>query len=192
MDIFIYALKHPITKEIRYIGKSINPKRRIYQHINNFKGNSYKNNWIKSLLKENLKPELEILEICSQLNWCERETFYISFYPNLTNSTSGGQDGRLNEEVRKKLSELNKGENNPNYGKKASLETWQKLSAIHKGKKQTKEHKEKRLKNIKKTPVLIDGVKYESTEQASRKLNIKGGTIWYRAKSPYFENYQFA
>lgn len=34
MIIQIYLLKDPITNEIRYVGKSINAKKRLYKHIN--------------------------------------------------------------------------------------------------------------------------------------------------------------
>jgi hypothetical protein len=65
MEIYIYSLKHPITNEVRYIGKTKNIKRRYYEHINT-KGNSYKSNWIKSLLNEGIKPIIDIIEICNK------------------------------------------------------------------------------------------------------------------------------
>lgn len=32
-EVKIYVLKHPITKEIKYVGRSLNPKSRYRQHI---------------------------------------------------------------------------------------------------------------------------------------------------------------
>ena len=46
-------------------------------------------------------------------------------------------------EHRAKLSAINKGENNPNYGKKRSLETRAKQSSAMKGRKLTSEHRAK-------------------------------------------------
>ena len=34
MEIYIYILQHPITKEIRYVGKTNNPKMRFQNHVN--------------------------------------------------------------------------------------------------------------------------------------------------------------
>ena len=57
----IYALSHPITNDIRYIGKSKRVKERYKDHLND-NSKTYKVNWIKSLLKNGLKPNLIILE----------------------------------------------------------------------------------------------------------------------------------
>ena len=64
----------------------------------------------------------------------------------LHNKTDGG-DGAFgavrSEETRKKLSEVNKGKNNPNYGKSFSNEHRKKLSEAHKGKVLSEEHRRK-------------------------------------------------
>ena len=59
---FIYTLSNPITKEVRYIGKTVNIKDRYRQHIGKrLLDNSHKNNWISSLIKEGCKEEGYIL-----------------------------------------------------------------------------------------------------------------------------------
>lgn len=92
---FIYALKYPTTGIVRYIGKSNDPKRRYYAHMRTDKtASSNKINWIQKLIKEGLKPELEILEEVSEDNWKEKERFYISKYRelyDLTNCKDGGE-----------------------------------------------------------------------------------------------------
>lgn len=92
---FIYVLKCPKTGDVKYVGKSNNPQRRYYAHIRIDRTASYhKINWIQKLLKEGLKPELEILEEVSEENWKERERYYISKYRelyNLTNCKDGGE-----------------------------------------------------------------------------------------------------
>ena len=97
MKIYIYALKHPETKEVRYIGKSINPDVRYKYHLYNAgKFKRHSSLWIKSLLDINLLPEIEIIEECDETNWEEREQYHIKQYDNLTNHTLGG-DGRLGD-----------------------------------------------------------------------------------------------
>jgi hypothetical protein len=61
----IYKLIDPITNEIRYIGRTINPLHiRLRGHLSkakNNKSNIYVKNWINSLLKKGLKPKIELL-----------------------------------------------------------------------------------------------------------------------------------
>jgi group I intron endonuclease len=188
MEIYIYSLKHPITKEVRYIGKTKNIKRRYYEHINK-KHNSYKSNWIQSLLKKDLKPIIDIIEICNKDNWEEREKYWITQFDNLTNLTKGGENYEATEELRKKFSLLNSGVNNPNYGKKASKETRQKLSNSNKDKIFSEAHKLKLKIPFKKQKCLIDNIEYETIREASRVLNINHTTIKKRCVSKNFINY---
>lgn len=90
--IFIYSLNDPITNEIRYVGKSYNPTKRYKEHLYHSKtGKTYRDKWLRKLLKINLKPLLSIIEECNEENWSIREQYYISLYPNLTNLTKGGE-----------------------------------------------------------------------------------------------------
>ena len=54
MEYFIYGLAEPESGIIYYIGKTINLKDRLSEHLTpaNFKTKTLKNNWIKSLLKK--------------------------------------------------------------------------------------------------------------------------------------------
>ena len=94
-NIYIYGLKIKGQDEFRYIGRTNNIKRRLAQHINQVKGNSYKVNWIKKNIKIGNEILLEIIEIVDNLNWVEKEIFYINKYKNLghrlTNILSGGE-----------------------------------------------------------------------------------------------------
>lgn len=95
MNTFIYGLCDPNTNEIRYIGKSNSPKKRILDHIYSCNESiTHKNNWIKSLLKENKKPILKIIDQVPIIDWQMWETFYIKKYRedghNLTNHSDGG------------------------------------------------------------------------------------------------------
>lgn len=193
METYIYTLKHPLTNEVRYVGKTINPKRRYYEHLYQYP-KTHKGCWVRSLLNEGLKPIMDIIETCTKDNWEEREIYWITQYPNLTNSTSGGDGGYIvTDMLREKLRILNTGKNNPNYGKKASPELLKKLSDSHKDKPLTQEHKDKIrdsvMKSAKKTPCSIDGILYVSISEASRILLIGHRTIAKRLNSKNFPLY---
>ncbi len=92
-NIKIYKLLDPITNEIRYIGKTKNVlSKRYNEHIYRAKQehDSHVYCWIRKLLKDNLKPTIELVEECTEENWEEREQYWISYYPNLTNISKGG------------------------------------------------------------------------------------------------------
>lgn len=95
----IYSLSCPITNEIRYIGFTSREslQKRFSEHITPsalVKSNK-KNNWIKSLLKKNLKPIIEFVDDCTESNWQERESFWIYQFKawgfKLLNETYGGE-----------------------------------------------------------------------------------------------------
>jgi hypothetical protein len=107
---FIYSLEYP-EGNVRYIGKTIDPKRRLSGHLYpnvNEKGGR-KGNWIKSLKKKGVRPIMNIIDIVSRENANFWEIHYISLFKSfgfdLTNNTFGG-DGQshMTEETRKKIS----------------------------------------------------------------------------------------
>lgn len=96
MVTYIYTLKCPKTNEVRYVGKSNDPKRRYYGHMRIDKtACSYKKNWVQSLLKQGLKPVLEIIKEVPVDEWKDWEKHYIKYYKdkgcNLTNLGQGGE-----------------------------------------------------------------------------------------------------
>jgi hypothetical protein len=94
MKVYIYTLSDPITKEVRYVGKSVNPKKRLDNHLH-VKKKQHCSCWIQSLKSKALKPEFSIIEITDKDNWIERERYWISYYKdngaNLTNHSIGGE-----------------------------------------------------------------------------------------------------
>ena len=121
----IYGLIDPNTKEIRYIGKTNNYKRRLLAHHSpsRLKLNTHHNNWIKSLININQKAEIMIIESYDnyeELNQAEIDMIaYLRFIGcKLTNGTLGG-DGRYafnhSEETKKKMSSSAVGKNKGKY-----------------------------------------------------------------------------
>lgn len=92
---FIYCLIDPRDNQIRYVGKSNNPKERLKNHCNPARYRpTYKFNWIKKLRQLELKPILKILEEVDIEIWKQKEKYWIDFYKsegfNLVNYTDGG------------------------------------------------------------------------------------------------------
>lgn len=105
--VYIYVLIDPRTSEIRYVGKTNNPKKRLGHHCAVYRdGLYYKERWIRDLRVHNLKPIMEVVDECNSINWEEREKYWIQCYRDLgyrlTNLTSGGYES--NDEIRKKIS----------------------------------------------------------------------------------------
>lgn len=194
MKTYIYTLEHPETNEIRYVGKTTNIKRRYHQHTNlkmTLSSTTHLNNWLKSLLKENKKPIIKILEECVE-NWQEREIYWIAQFKawgfNLCNHTKGGEGHSFKhtEEAKRKLSESHKGKKRSQEttlkietakkkliqerGYYHSEETRKKISLAIKGKKFSKEHIDKL-----KTPIYCpeDNLYFDSVGEA---------VIFYKSK----------
>lgn len=182
--IYIYTLSHPITNEVRYVGKTINVKRRYKQHLYDKRG-SHKASWVKSLKSEGLKPILTIIENCTPENWVEREMYWIKQFDNLTNLKAGGNDSfqrTTTEQTKQKISLANK-------GKEKTSEHKIKISLSSKGKILSQETKDKMKISQSKKSISIDSKVYDSINDATRKTNIPKTTIINRLKSEYFTNY---
>ena len=95
MTTYIYTLEHPITNEIRYVGKTNSPERRLHHHWTvGHKSNNKTGNWLKSLKKLKLKPIMTIIDETTD-NWQQLEMYWISQFKTwgfkLTNHTDGGE-----------------------------------------------------------------------------------------------------
>jgi hypothetical protein len=141
---FIYCLRHPIAKEVRYVGKTVDIKAREKSHRQ--LGKTRCDNWKRSLLKDGLWPEMEVLEtVPVGANWPERESHWIAHFKeqgaNLTNLTDGGEGthGRvITDAYREKLRKAFTGRHIPQ-------EQREQISKSLTGLKQSEETVEKRL-----------------------------------------------
>lgn len=113
----IYGLADPITKEIRYIGKSSSGMNRPKQHFSksSVEKRSYKSSWMQSLLKEGKQPEIIILddtptdyeELSSlEVEWIKRKKEEGCPLTNLTDGGEGTRGYKHSELTRKLLSSL--------------------------------------------------------------------------------------
>lgn len=67
--IYIYALIDPNDLQVRYVGKTNNPKERMRAHISPhiyMRHNNLKCIWIENLKASGLKPIMQILCTCSE------------------------------------------------------------------------------------------------------------------------------
>lgn len=202
--VYIYGLFDPRNYQLRYIGKSNNPEKRLYRHIMYAKSNDRNHhiyNWIRQLLSENLEPSLEILEECNKQNWRDIERAWIKEAiekgVDLTNETSGGdglQDYIFSEEQRKRMSESRKGRVlnektrfaiiQSNKIRVTSEETRLKMSKTRKGRpspirgiKRSEETKQKiREKKLGKNPFSAEAIEKMSRDRSGEKNVMYGKT----------------
>lgn len=158
----IYALIDPVTREVRYIGKTtVKLNVRFTSHLRDTRP-SWKLNWLTALRNAGLKPEIGILESMdgdvSLQQWQEAERFWISYLrflgAKLTNLTSGGEglSGHVfTPDHRKKIGDASRGiKRSPETcarmaesRKGVSCEHLKKLSEGRKGKRLSEEHRKK-------------------------------------------------
>lgn len=136
---YIYILLDPKNGDVRYVGKSDNPNKRLKEHIKKCRNSvTYKNNWVLSLLNEGKTPLLEVIDDVPYDEWGFWETYYIDLYKSwgfkLTNTAPGGIGGDLGPEVNRKISQSKKGYKHTEESKK-------KMSEYRIGKKLTEDTK---------------------------------------------------
>lgn len=97
MTVFIYGLHCPIAGKIRYVGKSINPEKRLKRHLVDANVyHHYAARWLRKLASQGLRPKLVILHVVADgENWQEAERRVIAQaradgWP-LTNTSAGGE-----------------------------------------------------------------------------------------------------
>lgn len=146
---YIYLRTNKVNGK-KYIGKTINLKRRQYRWMTlseKYAGNAINNARAKYGIDT---FDFEILIECNDEKLDYWEKHYIdklnTKVPNGYNLTDGGEGCygySLSEETKRKIGDANKGENNFNYGKHLSEKTRKKISESLKGTIFTEERKQK-------------------------------------------------
>lgn len=136
MKASIYLLVDPRSEQVRYVGKSIHPGKRLKQHVTYAaRRNAPINCWVRSLLRADTTPTMMVIEeVPEDKSWEEAERFWIAFFrlagADLLNLTDGGEGagnpsaetrfkmgvnrGRIfGPEVRRRMSQARKGEKRP-------------------------------------------------------------------------------
>lgn len=184
MTTFIYALTEPFNEnEIRYIGKSDKPYKRHTEHIlESVRGTKTKKcNWIRSLIKKDLVPELIILDEVLLEEWSFWEQFYYDLYKSwgfkLLNMCECGYGATKHhpetmERLRQiSLSKSKRGEEHHMFGKTLSQEQKDKM----KQGRQTKPRKTVRIYQYTKEGELVNI--FESIKDCMKKLSLTRNQI---------------
>lgn len=154
----IYALRDPDTLDLRYIGKAVDPAKRLRQHLQLGQLNRYrskKNSWLKGLAAQGRVPYLEIVDEVEAERANEAEIYWIDWYRSqgapLTNGTDGGDGGAVTDpDARARISAAH-------LGAKRTAETRAQMSASAKLRCSTERERE-RLRSISNgTPPVMDG-----------------------------------
>lgn len=155
----IYAHINKVNNKI-YIGQTCQKPEKRWQNGEGYKNCPYFYNAIKKYGWDNFTHEI----IASNLTLNEANNFEELLIEKFNttdraigyNSRGGGKNGRLTEEQKKRISEIQK-------GRKTSEETIQKLRLCRKNKKSVK--------------CLENGIVYSSLAEAGRQLNLPGPHI---------------
>lgn len=99
---YIYGLCDPGSSTIRYIGKTVNIKSRLAQHLYKAQTTTYKMNpcavWIDELKLNGQRPDLIVLEETTEDEWEAKEQEWIKTLTEqgneLLNVSAGGLTGR--------------------------------------------------------------------------------------------------
>lgn len=149
----IYGLVDPRTDEVRYIGKSTTGLSRAEKHslpAEIARARTHKTNWLASLQRRGLTPEIVILEETSKAASARREICWIADAAlmgwRLTNATPGGEGrpGPRSAQFRRRMSAAaveRGGWNFDRTGLPHRAETKLKISKSLKGRRVTWGHK---------------------------------------------------
>lgn len=136
---FIYALCEPGTRTVRYIGKTVDIKRRFREHLKeSVKLPTHLGCWLQHVVRAGQTPNLVVLSKVLGRAWKAEERLYIAnarmLGMDLVNLSDGGEGVTQTPEVRKKIGDANR-------GKPCSLEQRKQISKTLTGRKLPKAHR---------------------------------------------------
>lgn len=114
----IYVLKEPDTFAVRYVGWTIDLRRRLRDHTKPSRvcGHQHRDKWLASLIERGLNPVMEVVETGTSTGWADAERKWIAHYRNdgadLTNHTDGGEGAlgrKHSDDAKRRMSEKRKG-----------------------------------------------------------------------------------
>ena len=161
----IYCIQNLCNGKV-YIGQSINIQHRWSEHVKALENNSHINKYLQKSWNKYGQDNFEffILEECARDILTEWEQYWIDYYgginsQNTYNCRDAGGNGKLSDEIRQKISKLQKGKPKKpgrkvsDWGRKVlseshkgiypSKETRQKMSLAQRNRKHTEETKRK-------------------------------------------------
>lgn len=185
MRALIYGLCHPLSGELRYVGKTVySLKKRLHQHMRESeRSNTHKSCWIRSL---GTAPDAFVIEevegdgIAEEIHWI---SVMRSLGCDLVNHTQGGE-GRTGDkhsrEVREKIASAHR-------GKKRSAEQRARMSAANKGRpvsEATRQKMRDALTGKRRGPAPRDLVERRiKARQASRFFKLLAGSAsWHLSR----------
>ena len=107
MTVYIYTLSDPDTSKVLYVGQAIKPDKRLCQHIRQSRMNvSKKDKWIQSLITQNKKPLMTLIDECeaeksTEVEQCWMHCWRVLNRGLLLNDTSAGRSGWYYAKVRR-------------------------------------------------------------------------------------------
>ena len=176
----IYKITNTINKKV-YVGQSENLNTRYSKHLYRIKRNEHHNEHLQRSFDKYGEDKFiyEILEETEDLSLMDlRERFWIDYYGGInSDDTYNLKDPLLNEHndyVKSKLSKINTGENNPNYGNKWSDKQRKKMSESRKGKNWEELYGKKKSDEMKKEAAerKKGSTQSDETKEKIRKSNI--------------------
>ncbi len=182
--ISIYWLLDPRNERPRYVGQTSAPlssylRKKIRQDSKSLHSNK-RINWIKSLVRKNLSPKIELIAQVADGDWIEAEKSYIRLLKacgaNLVNGNEGGVGHSRSTKERKPRKHSQETKDKISLAGKrrppCSQETRDKLSRAHKGKVISEEQREKISKAKRGT---------KASSRAKQNMSISRRKSWERS-----------
>lgn len=145
----IYRIRNKVNGKV-YIGSSVDVNIRLYDHLNDLKGNRHANIILQRSFDKHGETTFEFAPIeyveLTKEKLLEREQCWMDFYQvtkygyNICPNAASNLGRKCSDVTKKKMSESRKGKKNPNFGKKCP--EWQKelISKASRGKTGEKSH----------------------------------------------------